>query len=100
MKTKNKFWFDRYKHYRKVLNSLVTKSKKNHLRDFFQKHHQNLKKNSKIKLKLMKTFTSLTMETHFWTPTKLLVNLMPILLMFPKTFSKILEKQITSFKAI
>ena len=44
MKTKNKFWFDRYKHYRNILNILITKSKKNHLRDFFQKHHQNLKK--------------------------------------------------------
>ena len=42
MKTKNKFWFDRYKHYRNVLNLLVTKKK--HLRYFFQKHHYNSKK--------------------------------------------------------
>ena len=28
MKTKNKFCFDRYKHYRNILNILITKSKK------------------------------------------------------------------------
>ena len=28
MKTKNKFWFDRYKHYRNILSILITKSKK------------------------------------------------------------------------
>ena len=45
MKTKNEFWFDRYKHYRNILNCLIAKSKKKkHLRDFFQKHHQNPKK--------------------------------------------------------
>ena len=31
MKTKNKFWFDRYKHYSNILNILMTKSNKNHL---------------------------------------------------------------------
>ena len=30
--------------YRNILNILITKSKKNHLRDFFQKYHQNSKK--------------------------------------------------------
>ena len=35
MKTKNKFWFDRYKHYKNILNCLITKRKKNHFRDFF-----------------------------------------------------------------
>ena len=28
MKTENKFWFSRYKHYRNILNILITKSKK------------------------------------------------------------------------
>ena len=45
MKTKNKFWFDRYKHYRNILNILLTKSKKKHSRDFFQKHLSKLKEN-------------------------------------------------------
>ena len=31
MKTKNKFWFDRYKHYRNILSILITKSKKKNI---------------------------------------------------------------------
>ena len=44
MKTKNKFWFDRYKHYRNILSILITKSKKKKLRDSFQEHQQNSNK--------------------------------------------------------
>ena len=49
MKTKNKFWFDRYKHCSNILNILMTnKSNKNHLRDFFQKHQNSKKMWTKI----------------------------------------------------
>ena len=37
MKTKNKFWFDRYKHYRNILNILLTKSKKKTFERFLSK---------------------------------------------------------------
>ena len=51
MKTRNKFWYNRYKEnllyiyiHRNILSKLIAKSKSNHLSDFFQKHCQNLKK--------------------------------------------------------
>ena len=37
MKTKNKFWFDRYKHYRNILNILITKRKKKTFERFLSK---------------------------------------------------------------
>lgn len=48
----------------------------------------------------MKIFTSQTTEPYSWTLTKLLVNLKNTLLMFPKTFLKISEKERNSFKII
>ena len=46
MKTKNKFWCDRYKHYRNILNILITKSKKKKtLERFLSKTSSKLKEN-------------------------------------------------------
>ena len=45
MKTKNKFWCDRYKHYRNILNILITKSKKKPLERFLSKTSSKLKEN-------------------------------------------------------
>ena len=44
MKTKNKFWYDRYKHHRNILNCLITKNEKYHLREFLKKHQGTQKK--------------------------------------------------------
>ena len=42
MKTKNKFWFDRYKHYKNILNCLITKSKKKTFERFLPKTSSKL----------------------------------------------------------
>ena len=42
MKTKNKFWFDRYKRYRNILNCLITKSKKKTFERFLPKTSSKL----------------------------------------------------------
>ena len=34
MKTKAKFWYNRYRYYRDKLNTLISKSEKNHLRKY------------------------------------------------------------------
>ena len=39
--TQKKFWYNRYKHYRNTLNSLISKSKRNHLRNYIQDNQQN-----------------------------------------------------------
>ena len=44
MKTKAKFWYNRYKYYRDKLNALISKSNKNHLRKYFQKNYHDSKK--------------------------------------------------------
>ena len=38
--TQKKFWYNRYKHYRNTLNSLISKSKRNNLRKYFQDNQQ------------------------------------------------------------
>ena len=35
------FWYERYKFYRNKISKLISKSKKNHLRKFFQDNFQN-----------------------------------------------------------
>ena len=44
MKTKAKFWYNRYKYYRDKLNTLISKSKKNHLQKYFQENYHDSKK--------------------------------------------------------
>ena len=44
MKTKNEFWFDRYKHYRNIINSLIAKSKKKTFERFLPKTSSKPKK--------------------------------------------------------
>ena len=44
MKTKNEFWFDRYKHYRNILNCLIAKSKKKTFERFLPKTSSKPKK--------------------------------------------------------
>ena len=39
LKTKSKFWYDRYKYYRNTINKLINKSKNNHLRNYFQENY-------------------------------------------------------------
>ena len=39
-----KFWYNRYGHYRGILNKLKLKNKKRYMRIFFQNNHQNTKK--------------------------------------------------------
>ena len=36
IKKKDTFWFERYKYYRNKVNMLISKSKRNYLRKFFQ----------------------------------------------------------------
>ena len=43
MKTKAKFWYNRYKYYRDKLNALISKSKKTHLRQYFQENYHDSK---------------------------------------------------------
>ena len=38
------FWHHRYKHYRNTLNGLISKSKRKHLRKYFQDNQQNFKR--------------------------------------------------------
>ena len=48
LKTQLKFWYDRYKYYRNTVNKLITKSKNNHLGNYFQENYsvsKNLGKN-------------------------------------------------------
>ena len=40
-----KFWYNRYKHYRNTLNSLISKSRRNNIRKYFQDNQQYSKKN-------------------------------------------------------
>ena len=44
MKNKAKFWYNRYKYYRDNLNALISKSKKKHLRKYFQENYYDSKK--------------------------------------------------------
>ena len=44
IKTQSKFWYCRYKHYRDTIKTLITKSTRNHLRNFFQENCRNSKK--------------------------------------------------------
>ena len=44
IKKKDTFWFERYKYYRNKVNMLISKSKRNYLRKFFQEVENNLKK--------------------------------------------------------
>ena len=39
-----KFWYNRYGHYRGILNKFKLKNKKRYIRIFFQNNHQNTKK--------------------------------------------------------
>ena len=41
IKTQSRFWYCRYKYYRNTINTLITKSKRNHLRNFFQENCTN-----------------------------------------------------------
>ena len=41
MQKQDIFWYDRYKFYRNKISKLTSKSKKNHLRKFFQDNFQN-----------------------------------------------------------
>ena len=41
IKTQSKFWCCRYKYYRETINTLITKSKTNHVRNYFQENCKN-----------------------------------------------------------
>ena len=44
MKTKAKFWYNKYKYYSDKLNALISKSKKSHLRKYFEGNYNDSKK--------------------------------------------------------
>lgn len=44
MKTKAKFWYNKYKYHSDKLNALISKSKKNHLRKYFEENYNDSKK--------------------------------------------------------
>ena len=44
LKTQDNFWYDRYKYFRDLLNSLIRKSKKLYYKDYFNKHYKSSKK--------------------------------------------------------
>ena len=44
MKTKAKFWCNRYKYYRDKPNALISKSKKTHLHKYFQENYLHSKR--------------------------------------------------------
>ena len=44
LRFRRKFWYNRYKHYRNMVNNLINKSKKKHLRHYFQEKFLNTKK--------------------------------------------------------
>ena len=41
IKTQSKFWYCSYKYYRDTTSTLITKSKRNHFRNFFQENCKN-----------------------------------------------------------
>ena len=41
IKTQSKFWYCRCKYHTDTINTLITKSKRNHLRNFFQENCKN-----------------------------------------------------------
>ena len=43
LRSRKKFWFDRYKYYRNMVINLIHKSKKKHLRHYFQENFSNTK---------------------------------------------------------
>lgn len=44
LKSKDKFWYQRYKYYRDMLNHLLRKSKRLYFKDYFENHKKNSKK--------------------------------------------------------
>ena len=44
IKKQDPFWYERYKYYRNKVNMLISKSKKNCLREYFQEIYNNSKK--------------------------------------------------------
>ena len=56
IKSKEKFWYERYKNHLHMINKLISKSKKNYFRKFFQENHTVIMKLYKTKKGKMKIF--------------------------------------------
>ena len=103
VKTQSKFWFDRYKYYKNTINELITKSKNNHLRNYFKENYSNSQKVwSKIN-EILPRLRRKQFENIFLNEKGTIVsnhkttaeNSMIILLAILKSYLKTWEKQLT-----